>query len=39
MLARARAVVALPGGTGTLEELLEATTLKRPGSSRGPSCS
>jgi uncharacterized protein (TIGR00730 family) len=31
MLADAHAVVALPGGTGTLEELLEAMTLKRLG--------
>jgi uncharacterized protein (TIGR00730 family) len=31
MLARSRAVVALPGGCGTLEELLEAMTLKRLG--------
>ena len=36
MLARARAVVALPGGTGTLEELLEAMTLKRLGLFSGP---
>lgn len=31
MLSRSHAVVALPGGTGTLEELLEAITLKRLG--------
>lgn len=31
MLSRSRAVVALPGGTGTLEELLEAMTWKRLG--------
>jgi uncharacterized protein (TIGR00730 family) len=31
MLSRASAVVALAGGTGTLEELLEAMTLKRLG--------
>lgn len=31
MLSRSRAVVALPGGSGTLEELLEALTLKRLG--------
>ena len=31
MLTRASAVVALPGGTGTLEELFEAITLKRLG--------
>jgi hypothetical protein len=31
MLARSRAAVALPGGCGTLEELLEAMTLKRLG--------
>lgn len=31
MLAESRAVVALPGGSGTLEELLEAITLKRLG--------
>ena len=29
MLSRGQAVVALPGGCGTLEELLEAITLKR----------
>ena len=31
MLAESKAVVALPGGCGTLEELLEAITLKRLG--------
>lgn len=31
MLSRSNAVVALPGGTGTLEELFEAMTLKRLG--------
>jgi len=31
MLSRSQAVVALPGGSGTLEELLEAITLKRLG--------
>jgi hypothetical protein len=31
MLSRSRAVVALPGGSGTLEELFEAITLKRLG--------
>ncbi len=31
MLTESRAVVALPGGSGTLEELLEAITLKRLG--------
>ena len=31
MLSQSHAVVALPGGTGTLEELLEAITLKRLG--------
>lgn len=31
MLSESRAVVALPGGCGTLEELLEAITLKRLG--------
>jgi uncharacterized protein (TIGR00730 family) len=31
MLARSAAVIALPGGSGTLEELLEALTLKRLG--------
>ena len=36
MLTRAEAVVALAGGTGTLEELLEAMTLKRLGLYLGP---
>jgi len=36
MLTRASAVVALPGGTGTLEELFEAITLKRLGLYLGP---
>ncbi len=36
MLTRASAVVALAGGTGTLEELLEAVTLKRLGLFLGP---
>jgi uncharacterized protein (TIGR00730 family) len=36
MLSRSAAVVALPGGTGTLEELLEAITLKRLGVYLGP---
>jgi hypothetical protein len=36
MLTRASAVVALPGGTGTLEELFEAVTLKRLGLFAGP---
>lgn len=36
MLAGSSAVVALPGGTGTLEELLEAMTLKRLGIFLGP---
>lgn len=36
MLARAQAVIALPGGTGTFEELLEALTLKRLGLFLGP---
>lgn len=31
MLARSQAAIALPGGSGTLEELLEAMTLKRLG--------
>ncbi|MGH8203308.1 MAG: LOG family protein, partial [Steroidobacteraceae bacterium] len=36
MLTRATAVVALAGGTGTLEELFEAVTLKRLGLYLGP---
>ncbi len=36
MLTRASAVVALPGGCGTLEELFEAMTLKRLGIFLGP---
>ncbi len=36
MLTRAEAVVALAGGTGTLEELFEALTLKRLGLYLGP---
>jgi hypothetical protein len=36
MLTRASAVVALAGGTGTLEELFEAITLKRLGLFLGP---
>ncbi len=36
MLCRASAVIALPGGTGTFEELLEALTLKRLGIFLGP---
>jgi hypothetical protein len=36
MLTRATAVVALAGGTGTLEELFEAITLKRLGLFLGP---
>lgn len=36
MLARASAVVALAGGCGTLEELMEAITLKRLGLFLGP---
>jgi len=36
MLSRSQAVVALPGGSGTLEELLEAITLKRLGIYLGP---
>lgn len=36
MFAKADAVVALPGGIGTLEELTEAITLKQLGLFRGP---
>jgi uncharacterized protein (TIGR00730 family) len=36
MLSRSTAVVALPGGCGTFEELLEAMTLKRLGVYLGP---
>ncbi len=36
MFARANAVVALPGGIGTLEELTEAITLKQLGLFKGP---
>lgn len=36
MLATAQAAIALPGGSGTLEELLEAITLKRLGLYLGP---
>ena len=36
MLSRSQGVVALPGGSGTLEELLEAITLKRLGIFLGP---
>lgn len=36
MLAKAEAVVALPGGIGTLEELTEAITLKQLGLFKGP---
>lgn len=36
MFSRADAVVALPGGVGTLEELTEAITLKQLGLFRGP---
>ena len=36
MLSRSSAVVALPGGCGTFEELLEAITLKRLGVYLGP---
>jgi uncharacterized protein (TIGR00730 family) len=36
MLSESDAVVALPGGSGTLEELLEAITLKRLGLFTGP---
>jgi len=36
MLSKSEAVVALPGGCGTFEELLEAVTLKRLGIYSGP---
>ena len=36
MLSKSNAVVALPGGSGTLEELLEAITMKRLGLFTGP---
>lgn len=36
MLSESEAVVALPGGSGTLEELLESITLKRLGLFLGP---
>jgi len=36
MLDRSDGLVALPGGTGTFEELLEAITLKRLGQFTGP---
>jgi uncharacterized protein (TIGR00730 family) len=36
MLTRSKAVIALPGGTGTFEELFEAMTLKRLGIFLGP---
>jgi uncharacterized protein (TIGR00730 family) len=36
MFARADAVVALPGGIGTLEEVTEAITLKQLGLFKGP---
>jgi uncharacterized protein (TIGR00730 family) len=36
MLSMSRAVVALPGGLGTFEELLEALTLKKLGAYDGP---
>lgn len=36
MFSRANAVVALPGGVGTLEELTEAITLKQLGLFKGP---
>jgi uncharacterized protein (TIGR00730 family) len=36
MLSRSQGVVALPGGSGTLEELLEAISLKRLGIYLGP---
>jgi uncharacterized protein (TIGR00730 family) len=36
MLTRSQAAIALPGGSGTLEELMEAITLKRLGLYLGP---
>ena len=36
MLSESQAVIAMPGGSGTLEELLEAITLKRLGIFLGP---
>ncbi|MEY4376419.1 MAG: hypothetical protein RJB26_969 [Pseudomonadota bacterium] len=36
MLSRSEAIIALPGGTGTFEELLETLTLKRLGLWTGP---
>jgi uncharacterized protein (TIGR00730 family) len=36
MIAKSDAVIALPGGSGTLEELLEVITLKRLGQFLGP---